>query len=152
VIVKLICMRGYAGAGKSTLAAKLAAETSGVMVNRDQLRMMLLGSWWTGKRADEDLVTAAEQTLVRSLLRAGSDVIVDDTNLNPRYLHDWADLAGTVGAEIHIVDVRTPVSECIARNAARVAAGQRGVDREVIERQARSWPIDRWPAVATLTK
>ena len=58
---KLWAMRGYSAAGKSTRAAEIAKENDAVIVNRDLLRLMLLGSYWTGEKVDEDRVTIAEE-------------------------------------------------------------------------------------------
>jgi predicted kinase len=146
--VKLTCLRGYSGSGKSTKAAQIAEETGAVIVNRDQLRKMLLNSWWTGDKADEDRVTLAEEASVKALLRAGVGVVVDATHLEPRYLRKWARLASRFGAEFEVVDCRnfTPVG-CILNDQRRGEAGERFVGQNVIIQQAKRYPMNKWPEI-----
>ncbi|MGL5858312.1 MAG: NUDIX domain-containing protein, partial [Angustibacter sp.] len=52
-------------------------------------------------------------------LQAGRDVIVDNTNLEPDILQDWADLAARHGATLARKDFHVPLEIALARNAAR---------------------------------
>lgn len=145
--MRLTCMRGYSGSGKSTRAADIAKETGAVIVNRDYLRKMLLGEWWTGNLKDEEAVTIAEHNLVGDFLTAGNDVIVDATHLNPRYLREWAKLATKLGADFEVVDVTTPVHACIDLDALRGMRGERAVGKDVILQQAKRFPMKNWPTI-----
>jgi predicted kinase len=145
--VKLTCMRGYSGSGKSTRAREIAKETGAVVVCRDDLRMMLLGPYWTGKAADEDRVTSAEQAQVLALLSSGTNVVVDATHLNPRYLRGWAKMATKVGADFEVVDVKTLPSICVNRDRGRELSGERFVGEEVIIRQVKQAPMPKWPTI-----
>ena len=133
-------MRGLPGSGKSTAARELAKSTGAVVVNRDLIRLQLLGEYWTGLPEDEDRVTVVENASVRALLDAGVSTIVDAQHLNPKFLRKWAKLAGQVGAEFEVVDLDTPVDECRRRDHARMLAGGRYVGDAVIERMAKQWP------------
>ena len=150
-MVNLICTRGFSGSGKSTRAAELASEIGAVIVNRDSLRKMLLGAHWTGVKEDEDRVTIAEEAQVTALLRAGVSTIVDATHLEARYLRKWARLATRLGVNFEVVDIITDVDECRRRAFERwqspgVDFG-RYIDPEVIERQAKRNPVEKWPTV-----
>lgn len=145
--MKLTAMRGYAASGKSTIAAEIAKDTGAVIVNRDYLRMMLHGTWYSGKAALEDQVTVAERAQVRAFLKAGMSVIVDATHLNTPYLRKWAKLAVEVDALFEVVDVPTSMDHCIIRDRLRGIDGKRAVGEKVIRDMAKRWPIKNWPAV-----
>lgn len=114
--------QGLPGSGKTTYAEKqLAAAEPGRLarVNRDRLREMLHGQPHH-KPVTEEQVTVAQHTTVEKLLRAGVNVIVDDTNLVSRHVRTFAQLAQRAGAEFRVrsfTDV--PLEECIRRDAAR---------------------------------
>lgn len=142
----ITCLRGYPGSGKSRLAARYR-EAGHEVVNRDSLRMMLLGSWWTGKPEDEDRVTVAERALVEGYLRAGKHVVIDACHVNPRYLREWAKVAVAFDVPFEVVDVATPVDECVINDETRAIGGGRGVGEAVIRKMAKRWPMKNWPNV-----
>lgn len=146
-MTKLVCMRGYSGSGKSTRAQEIAKEIDGVVVNRDLMRKMLLGEWWTGDPKDEDRVTLAEESQVGAFLRAGTSVVVDATHLNPAFLRKWARLATRLGVEFEVADVEADVTLCRQRDHARMLAGDRYVGDKVIAQQAKRFPRHKWPTV-----
>ena len=107
--LQVICMRGYPGSGKSTRAREIANEIDAVVVNRDYIRMQLLGSWWTGRGEDEDRVTIAETAQIQALLKSGVSVVVDAQHLEASYLRKWARLASRLGANFRVEDVHCDV-------------------------------------------
>jgi predicted kinase len=143
-------MRGWSGSGKSTKAREIANQAGAVVICRDDLRMMLLGSYWTGKQNDEDRVTVAEEAQVTSLLGAGHNVVVDATHLHPPYLRKWAKLATRIGADFEVVDVITDIDECKRRDHVRMLAGVRHVGASVIDQQVKRFPMHKWPAVTAV--
>lgn len=143
----LTCMRGFSGSGKSYRAAQIAKETGAVIVNRDLLRLQLLGSYWTGKKEDEEHVTIAEEAQVTAFLKASVPVVIDATHLHSGYLRKWARLATRMGVEFHVEDVRATLEECYVRNASRDYKGERSVDPSVIRQQIKRWPEEKWPTV-----
>jgi len=152
----LTITRGYSGSGKTTAARAalaLAAELGNplVRVNRDDLRAMM-GIPPRGTHAQEQQVTDAQRAAVGALLERGDDVIVDDTNLVLRFARDWADLAAEVGAEFEVIDVKTSLEACLARNERRIAAGERGVPAEVIRSQAQRFPLSQWNPITARKK
>ncbi|ALF00380.1 polynucleotide kinase [Mycobacterium phage Archie] len=143
----LTAMRGYPGSGKSTKAREIADATGAVVVCRDDLRMMLHGTYFSGKKELEDEVTVAERAQVSAFLKAGISVVVDATHLEPSYLRKWAKMASQYGAEFKRVDIETPASYCIVNDFKRGEAGDRTVGAEVINRMAKRHPIKNWPNI-----
>jgi predicted kinase len=121
----LTITRGLPGSGKTTWARRQAGA---VRVNRDDLRTMLhggaLGQGWTEKQ-----VTIAQRAQVEALLRAGVNVICDDTNLRARVVRELAELGAKCSADVVMRDF-TDVSleECIARDASRDPDARVGED------------------------
>lgn len=150
-MTKLYAMRGLPGSGKTTLAAKIAKRNDAVIVNRDQLRRMLLGSWWTGDKSDENRVTVAEGAQVTALLKAGISTVVDATHLEPRYLRRWARLATRLGVEFEVIDVVADVDKCQRRAYERWRTPGyefgRYIDPDIIEARAKKYPVEKWPVV-----
>jgi predicted kinase len=116
-MTRLLITRGLPASGKTTFARKLQPRV--VRVNRDDLRRMLhaqrLYTQWA-----EGQVTRVQRAAVEALLRAGSDVIVDDTNLRPRTVREWAEMAARFGASFEVHDFTdVPLQECLRRDADR---------------------------------
>ncbi len=130
--------RGLPGSGKTTYAREWVAAdpTRRARVNRDDIRTMLHGDR-LGTRWQEDQVTVVQDAAVEALLRAEMDVICDDTNLGKADMIRWQRLATNAGATLAVIDLRhVPQDVCIARDAARGAAGGRLVGAEVIRAMA----------------
>lgn len=124
----LTITRGLPGSGKTTWAK----AQRGVRVNRDDLRRMLhgghLGEGWAEKQ-----VTVAHRAQVEALLKAGADVICDDTNLRARVVRELAEIAVDCGAHVVLRDFTdVPLEVCLERDAARPDAER--VGPEVIQR------------------
>lgn len=139
---ELIITRGYAGSGKTTLALAWVREHEGVQggprrarVNRDDLRVAMFGADRLTYTQEQE-VTVAQHAAVRALLEAGVSVIVDDTNLRLKFARAYADLAERLGVRFDVIDLPVSADECVARDAARLAAGGRGVGEDVIRGMA----------------
>jgi predicted kinase len=91
--------RGLPASGKTTWAKSWVAEdpASRARVNRDDIRFMLFGKYYG---VDENAVTKAQHSAVKSLLESGKDVVVDDTNLNAQFAKEWLKIAAKTGAEV----------------------------------------------------
>lgn len=122
----LTITRGLPGSGKSTWAR----TQPGWRVNRDDLRAMLLPSWPHGFRACEEILTEMQHAAITALLRAGTDVICDDTNLPQATIDALWTIAWDAGADVVVHDLRgLPVDLCVARDADRPVGERVGEDR-----------------------
>ena len=129
----VMCMRGLPGSGKSTIALREAEVGDVVRVNRDDLRQSLFNGQGILKPWQEDMITKVQRETAALALRAGKNVIVDDTNLRSKYLRAWNEFALDNGADFSVFDVTTPVDVCVERDSAR----ERSVGEEVIRELGR---------------
>lgn len=114
--MKLLVIRGLPASGKSTLAKIITEEDkSYVRVNKDDIRRMLS----TEGGAKENFVIKIRDSIIVHALKSGMNVVSDDTNLHPRHLERFMDLAKEHGAEVVIKDMNVPVDECIRRDKER---------------------------------
>ena len=143
--MRLTCMRGYPGSGKSTAAREMASRTGAAIVSRDALRFQMFGKY---RGVDENAITEVETANVKALLKAGKDVIVDAMHLNPNYLKRWAKIAAEYGADWDVYDMLTEPADCLVNDADidRVRAGK-SVGIAVISKLATKWPMEKWPVV-----
>ncbi|MER7166754.1 AAA family ATPase [Micromonospora sp. NPDC000207] len=130
--------RGLPACGKTTFALAWVNEDPEhrVRAARDDLRNM-----FHGRRLDTETQAAqadiALHAQVPALLRAGVSVVVDGTALADSEVDGWRLLADDCGAELEVHDLRgVPVDVCVARDAARGAAGGRLVGGDIIRRMA----------------
>lgn len=117
-MAKLTIMRGLPASGKSTMAKKLIEERGNtVRVNKDLLRKMLHFDNFSHR--NEGYTRDSARKLVEHFLKTGINVIIDDTNLNPKTLQSWVDLAKETKSKIEHCEIQTPVKECIIRDMNR---------------------------------
>jgi predicted kinase len=117
----LTVTRGLPGSGKTTWAREQQRTTTlrAARVNRDDLRRSMHGGM-TGANWAERQVTLSQHAAIEALLRAGFDVICDDTNLRRRVVRDLFDLARRCGADFVVRDFTdVPLDVCIERDRAR---------------------------------
>jgi predicted kinase len=118
---------GVPGAGKTTWAlAQCAADPNTVRINKDDLRLELLGARKGDhkeapdvNRDEKRVIIPARDQRIADALGAGKNVIIDDTNIAPKHHKRLQQLAGDFGAEFVVKVFDTPKAECIRRNAAR---------------------------------
>ncbi len=100
----LILMCGLSFSGKSTVAGRLARELDASLISLDAINEKRGLRGGQGIPLEEWAATnriAHEQAA--TLLRAGGDVVVDDTG-SPRFIRDeWRSTAQRVGARLEIV-------------------------------------------------
>lgn len=150
--------RGLPASGKTTWARDMVDKRpagSIIRLNRDDLRAMALPSGYTVPVHDaEERVTTVQQAPIVGLLRAGVDVIVDDTNLRVRHVKRLAQIAVQAGASWECVDhfLTVEVDECIMRDKLR----PRPVGEQVIRRMhtkflsgGRTLPLPAFDEVVT---
>jgi len=125
---KLTLLSGLPGSGKSTTAEQLVKQNrNAIRVNKDSLREMFyfLPKDWGGpdsklfRPSVEEEVFEAEQLLASFFLERGFDVIVDDTNLRPRYVIPFQAIAESLKAEFELIKLTVDVETCIERDKNR---------------------------------
>lgn len=112
-------MLGYPGAGKTSVAEKIAKLTGAVHLNSDWFRLHMYKQP-TFSQAEHDSLYGNLDYLCELILSAGKSVIYD-ANLN-RYEHrqEKYDIAKKTGANVKLVYVKT--NEATARRRATVEA------------------------------
>jgi predicted kinase len=114
--MKVIITQGLPASGKSTWAKQFCKENKNwVRVNRDDLRNMR-GEYWLPKQ--EDFITEIERVFIEKALQNELNVIVDATNLNPKYLESMKTFIGDK-ATIEYKKFPCEVEECIKRDLKR---------------------------------
>lgn len=137
---KIILMVGISGSGKSTQAKKLAEQTKAVIVSRDKLREMLFGytesnvkSYYEATKEDlwkkEQLITNHQNDIIFTALKNNQNVIVDNTNLQLKYIKEF--IKKFHKYEIECCLVECELEEAIVRDKNRV----RVVGEVVIKKQ-----------------
>ena len=148
-MARILILRGLPASGKSTKAQEyLDADSNCSRVNKDDLRHMFFGIYkdghknkWSGRK--EDIVIKAETALVKLLIDKHRDVVIDDTNLNNSHIERWKQIALETGSKIEIIDIDTPMDECIKRDAAR----EHPVGEQVIRAMAAQYGLDGEPEI-----
>ena len=122
---KVIILRGLPASGKTTFAKQyLKDNTNAIRTNKDELRLMLYDGVWSKDK--EWTVVHVRDFIIEQAMADGHDVIVDDTNLDPKHENHIRELVldytnkhnKTVEFEIKdFTDV--PLDVCIARDKAR---------------------------------
>lgn len=126
---KLIITRGIPASGKTTWALEWIAEeseTKRVRINRDDIRFMLFGRY-TG--VDEIAVTKMQESLLRTAMKNGYDIVLDNTSLYNKHVKDVLKIARDFYYEVEYKDFYIALSEAIDRDSKR----ERQVGEEVIK-------------------
>lgn len=137
--MKVYITKGIPGSGKTTWALqKQRQHTIGdiVRANRDDIRELLCGKEYHNGSpigSIENMVTVIQQNIISTAIVNNKDVIIDDCNLNPKFLKILTDFitrqSSNVGIEI--VDfTNVPYELCLQRNNNR----DRKVPEHVMQR------------------
>jgi predicted kinase len=123
---KIIILQGPPASGKSTFARELAkAGTPYVIVNRDSIREGR-GEYWIPDQ--EDYISDMEEYAVRSAVKRNLIPIIDATNLNPKTIEKWENLAKELNCEIEYKKFYIPFTEALERDSKR----ERPVGKKVL--------------------
>lgn len=114
---KVLILSGLPASGKSTRARELVDKGNWKRVNKDLIRLMLDNSKWS--RNNEKFVLALRDHIIVSALKAGSNVVVDDTNFgkHPQHIKELVKDIPNVIVEEEFIN--TPLEVCISRDANR---------------------------------
>lgn len=125
----VIFLKGIPASGKSTWAkAYISKNPDTVRINKDDLRAMA-GTQWS--KEFENIVYNTSQRMGERALFMGFNVVVDDTNFNPSHYDAWKAIAERYGAGFQVVEFKTTLAECLARNAER--EGRHRIPESVIK-------------------
>ena len=116
---KIIMLKGLPASGKSTWAKEKINENSNyIRINKDDIRESITGKW-TAKK--EKIVISIRNSLIKTGISLGKNVIIDDTNLNPKHEQSLKTLAQELGVEFEVNDsfLKVPVEECVERDIKR---------------------------------
>lgn len=140
-MLKAIVTVGISCSGKSTYAKELLQKEKGkwVEVNRDNVRFTVLGaSTWSDYKfshGNESLVSSVCWGQVLAAKESGKNVIVSDTNLNPKYRDKLIRDLSKEGFKVHIKDVEISLEEAWKRDSLRL----NGVGPSIIYNQYQQW-------------
>jgi predicted kinase len=116
---KIILTKGLPASGKSTWSRQYQVDHPGtVRVNKDDLRAMLHNGKWSD--ANEKFVLKLRNFIVEESLKAGHDVIIDDTNLHSKHKNEMWKIGAAHNATVEeksFLDVS--IEECIKRDLKR---------------------------------
>lgn len=141
----LYLTRGLPASGKTTRAKQMVEQSQGGLkrINRDDLREMLDNGHHS--KGNENIVRQLQREMISSCLKAGRDVIVDDTNLVENTYSDLVTLGMELGADIETISfLDVPVQLCIERDKHRI----KSVGEEVIRRMNKLIPRKSRPVPA----
>lgn len=120
---RVIILRGLPGSGKTTWAREFIKHRPWYRrVSRDALREMFAFGCYD--YTDEKLIRKVQCQLIRDLLREGSHIIVDNTNLRERDVKEIKGASvvyweGESYLSVRVLEFHTPLEECIRRDALR---------------------------------
>ena len=131
--MKLIMCKGLPGSGKSTWAKQLCdGNPTWVRVNKDSLRAMI--SSYNLKK--ENFVVKLRDAFIRTAMQDKRNVIVDDTNLDPKHEFNLRKIANEFGAEFEVKSfLDVPMATCIKQDLKR----QHSVGEKVIKNMYRQY-------------
>ena len=112
-------LKGLPASGKTTWAKEKINENSNyIRINKDDIRESITGKWTSKK---EKIVISIRNSLIKTGISLGKNVIIDDTNLNPKHEQSLKTLAQELGVEFEVNDsfLKVPVEECVERDIKR---------------------------------
>lgn len=114
--MKMILTRGIPGSGKTSWAKD---QKGFIRINRDDIRAMLFSVILYSKEQEEQ-VTTIQHSALKAALKAGQNVIIDDTNLNNKFVRQLMKIGQSFGAEVGFKDFTdVPLEVCIDRDINR---------------------------------
>ena len=117
--MKLTCISGLPGTGKTHLAKQLEAETGAVRLSRDEIRAELFMS---PSYSEAEKAEAFESMLIVAAyeLSQGSDVILEGMPFSRRAERDAArELASRAGADLELIHCVCPEEVALSRIASQ---------------------------------
>jgi predicted kinase len=132
-MTKLIVLQGTPCSGKTTwrneYMSKHTPDTT-VVVCRDEIRLELNNGKYSMDNEKE--VSRYETSRIIEGINLNKDVIIDATNLNPKTIKKWEDLAKEYNCEIEYVKFYIPYAEAMKRSKKRKEEGGLYISKKVM--------------------
>ena len=126
--LKILVLQGVPASGKSTFARSLVLkDKSYVIVSRDAIREAR-GEYWIPEH--EDYISDIEEFEIRSAIKHNLNPIIDATNLNPKTIAKWKNLAEELNVNIEFKMFEIDFATALERDSKR----ERSVGKKVLER------------------
>nr|DAD57446.1 MAG TPA: polynucleotide kinase [Bacteriophage sp.] len=138
---KLTITVGVSASGKTTWVKSLDEVEffNTVNINKDDIRFNIIkpgANWKTyNPRGNETKVTQLQVALVESAVSSRENIIISDTNLNPKVRSFWKDFARKNYYDFEIKEFSISLEEAIKRDANR----ENSVGEEAIKKQYQLW-------------
>ena len=129
----LFMLKGLPASGKTT-HAKQMTQLGIKRVNRDELRLMVDSGVYS--KENEHLIRKLAENMLIEILVSGHDAVIDNTNLKPSDEEGWRKFAHRWARYFKVIEMKTPLEECIRRDAKR----ENPVGEEAIRSMARLEP------------
>jgi len=127
--MKVLVLSGLPASGKSTFAKELIAkDKSYVRVCRDDLRESMFN--YKFSRPNEGAVRRLRDFMILDTLTNGRNVVIDETNLNPKNMPHYRQLVSVWNPEFEEKFFDKPLKQCIEDDLKR----PRSVGSKVIQR------------------
>ena len=131
--LKILVLQGVPASGKSTFARSLVLkDKSYVIVSRDAIREAR-GEYWIPEH--EDYISDIEEFEIRSAIKHNLNPIIDATNLNPKTIAKWKNLAEELNVNIEFKMFEIDFATALERDSKR----ERSVGKKVLERFFRDY-------------
>ena len=131
--LKILVLQGVPASGKSTFARSLVLkDKSYVIVSRDAIREAR-GEYWIPEH--EDYISDIEEFEIRSAIKYNLNPIIDATNLNPKTIAKWKNLAEELNVNIEFKMFEIDFATALERDSKR----ERSVGKKVLERFFRDY-------------
>ena len=128
--LKMIISIGIPASGKSTWATEMVGTGLWIKTGRDDFRYMLENKGFCSGHI-ENLITKCQDFLIVEALKSGQNLIIDNTNLNSKYINHWIDLVKDIpNVEVYYKKFPITLTEAINRDHKR----ERKVGAAVIKR------------------
>lgn len=142
----VMLMVGLPGSGKTTAAKAIVSGNSRwARISRDDLRDMMFNGF---KRKREKDIVRSQMQLAEFLLEKGFDVIIDDTNLNPKVRNSWKEFCYAHDATYDEYHLDTPLRECIENDNRRA----NGVGEDVVRRMWSEYVVSEYEHDSSLPR
>ena len=136
--MKAIILVGVSASGKSTRARLLCREGY-VALDRDDIRFsMTKAQSWAEYNFDhklENIINDVHKVMAEKAAAQGRDVVIAETNLNPKTRRRWENRLENLGYDVIMVPMHITLEEAVDRDSKR----EYSVGRKVIESQWSNW-------------